>query len=349
MRFVPADDGHPHSIHAAHAIPSPDVSFLVVTYNSVNEIGACLESISRAAGVPHEALVLDNGSTDATVELIASHHPEVSLYTSEANLGFGAGVNALAARARGRHLVLLNPDAVLHPGAVQALLEIAERRPEGGLYGGRCLTTDGDVNPGSCWGESTLWNDICFATGLSAVFRNHRLFDPHSMGNWPRDTEREVGMVTGCLLLTPTAVWQELGGFDEDYWLYGEDADLSARARGAGYRPVITPAATITHDFGTSSPSDGWRLIKTFTGKATMQYKHHSLARARVGILLLQLGVWLRARPLLMRAPGREQEGTTWAEAWAGRRQWRAGFPPRDAVDATLVAHTGDDRAQDRP
>lgn len=316
----------------------PSVSVLVVTYNSAADIDACLAAAAATIRRPAELLVLDNGSTDDTAAVVADRHPDVTLFVSEANLGFAAGVNALARQATGDYVLLLNPDAVLHEGSVDALIELAERRPQGGLYGGRCLTSDGELNPGSAWGKSGLWDDFCFASGLNVVFKNNKYLDPMSLGSWPRDTESEVGIVTGCLLLARRTVWDELAGFDEDYWLYGEDADLSARAWKLGYRPVISPAATITHDFGTSSPNESWRTIKIWTGKATMQYKHHSVARARLGVLLLQFGVWLRSRKLLDRLPGREHASDVWTDAWKQRRTWRAGFPAKQEPAAELSA-----------
>src|SRR5204862_7187826 len=114
----------------------------------------------------------------------------------------------------------------------------------------------GAVDPKSCWGAPTLWSLVCFASGLSTLFPRTRLFDPESLGRWPRDTEQEVDIVTGCLLLTRRNVWDELGGFDERFWVYGEDADFCLRAAGRGWRPAITPRATVVHVVGASSASE---------------------------------------------------------------------------------------------
>ena len=111
----------------------------------------------------------------------------------------------------GRVLLLLNPDSVVHEGAVRELVEFARVNPGHGLYGGRTLWPDGTVCPGSCWGKPSLWSLFCFSTLLSTVFKGSRVFDPESLGGWQRDSVREVDIVTGCLLLAPREVWDELG------------------------------------------------------------------------------------------------------------------------------------------
>ena len=130
---------------------------------------------------------------------------------------------------------------------------------------------------------------------LSTAFKGSRLFDPEAIGGWKRDTVREVGIVTGCLLLAPRALWRELGGFDTRFFMYGEDADLGMRAWARGLRPAITPDAVITHEIGVSSASRPDKLVLLFRGKATLLRKHWSPGRRRAGIALLQLGVGVRA------------------------------------------------------
>ena len=148
---------------------------------------------------------------------------------------------------------MLNPDAVMLPGCLPALLDLARREPEGGLFGGRIYSADGDVDPTSCWGRPTLWSTLCFATGLSTAFASSTRFNPEGIGAWPRDVERPVDIVSGCLLLAERGAWDRLGGFDERFFMYGEDFDLGIRAAQAGYRPMITPEAGITHVGGASS------------------------------------------------------------------------------------------------
>jgi N-acetylglucosaminyl-diphospho-decaprenol L-rhamnosyltransferase len=302
---------------------SPDVSILIVTYRCRDVARACLESLSASGDEAQEIVVLDNASGDGTVEMVRSEFPAARLIASEENLGFALGSNRAAEEAQGEYLLLLNPDTVVHEGAVESLLAFARAHPEHGLYGGRTLDPDGSVNPGSCWGAPTVWSLFCFATLLSSAFKRTRLFDPESLGGWKRDTVREVDIVTGCLLLVPRTLWQELGGFDTRFFMYGEDADLSLRAKALGYRPAITPDAVVTHEIGVSSSTREDKLMLLFRGKATLLRKHWRGVRLRLGLLLLSTGLGLRS--LLSHARG--SRPSPWTQVWRNRDEWLPGYP----------------------
>jgi N-acetylglucosaminyl-diphospho-decaprenol L-rhamnosyltransferase len=305
----------------------PDVSILLVTYRCRDEAEACLRSIyDTTSGLDVEVVVLDNASADGTVEMVAATFPDARLIASPENLGFALGVNRAAEEATGEFVLLLNPDTEVHPGAVESLVAFARANPEHGLYGGRTLDPDGTVNPGSCWGAPSLWSLFCFAALLSTAFKRNRLFDPESLGGWKRDSVRAVDIVTGCLLLAPRALWQELQGLDTRFFMYGEDADLSFRARALGYRPAITPDAVVTHEIGVSSATREDKLILLFRGKATLLRKHWRGLRLRTGLFLLSTGVGPRALLALL---GRRTDAraAAWRQVWRERKSWLAGYP----------------------
>jgi N-acetylglucosaminyl-diphospho-decaprenol L-rhamnosyltransferase len=309
---------------------SVDVSVVVVTYKCRDVARACLASIDEtASGLDVEVVVLDNASGDGTVEMVRSEFPQARLIASPENLGFALGVNRAAESAAGEYLLLLNPDTVVHEGAIQRLVEFARARPQGGIYGGRTLDPDGTVNPGSCWGAPSLWSLFCFATLLTTAFRGSRLFDPESLGGWKRDTVREVDIVTGCLLLVPRALWDELEGFDPRFFMYGEDADLTLRAWALGYRPAITPDAVVTHEIGVSSDADGEKYLLLYRGKATLLRKHWRGLRLRAGLGLLAAGVGVRG--LLRRR-------SEYPDVWRRRGEWLGGYPEPDAPGAGATA-----------
>lgn len=314
---------------------SPELTIIIVTYQCADQARACLASIYEATvGVDFETVVLDNASDDGTVEMIRTEFPQVCLLALDENIGFAAGVNQAADAARGGYLLLLNPDTVVHPGAVERLVAFARSHPEYGIYGGRTLNPDGSINPGSCWGQPTVWSLVCFASMLSAAFKRSRLFDPESLGHWERDTVREVDIVTGCLLLVPRSLWNELGGFDPRFFMYGEDADLALRAAKAGFRPAITPDSVITHEVGASSRVRSDKMILLFQSKATLVRKHWNAAERPVGLGLLWLGIGLRA----LFAGVRPDRGSRseWTLVWQARRRWFAGYP---AVAGSEAAH----------
>jgi GT2 family glycosyltransferase len=303
-------------------VKESEIDIVLVTYNSGSWIHRCLSSLPAALdGIHAHTIVVDNASSDGSADLVCRLHPEATLVRNPTNAGFGAAVNRGVAHGRAPWILLLNPDTEARPGSLRALLNFALRHPGHGLYGGRTLTPDGDVEPSSCWGLPTLWSTACFALGLSTVFRRSPLFDPESLGRWQRDSVREVGMVTGCLLLVDRATWHRLDGFDERYFVYGEDADLAARAHALGLRPIITPTAEVVHAIGESSSGAAGSLPLVLAGKVTYLRTHfHGRARS-FAVALLRLGVALRALGSLLSGGSGK-----WLATWRRRRQWWSGF-----------------------
>jgi N-acetylglucosaminyl-diphospho-decaprenol L-rhamnosyltransferase len=303
-----------------------DLSVIIVSYNTRDLLRACLRSIhEQTKFATFEVVVVDNASQDGSAAMMRDEFPDVKLFVSEKNLGFGPGCNRAVAMSSGEYLVLLNPDTLVLDRALDQLLEFYRAHPRAGLAGGRTLRPNGAVDPSSCWAAPTLWSMFCYATGLSTTFPRTLLFDPESMGRWPRDAVRPVGVVTGCLLLASRKVWDQLGGFDERFFMYGEDVDLSLRATKLGYTPMITPAATIVHVVGASSASLAAKRKMLLAGKVTLMDKHWPPAVAQLGRALLTIGTALRA--FLSRLTGRS---SFWVDAWDQREVWRAGWPAVD-------------------
>jgi GT2 family glycosyltransferase len=304
-----------------------DVSVLIVTYQCREAARECLTSVySRTNGVTFEVIVVDNASDDGTAEMVRRRFPQARLIALGENVGFAAGANRAAEDAAGEYLLHLNPDTVVLDGSVRDLVAFARQHPEHGLYGGRTLRPDGTLDPGSCYAQPTVWSLFCFATMLTSAFKGSCIFDPELLGRWQRDSVREVGIVTGCLLMTPRRVWQQLGGFDGRFFMYAEEADLTLRATRAGYRPVFTPDAEVIHAVGASSTQPE-RLILILQGKVTLLRKHWRSPRREAGIALVLLGAGSRAlvaRLLARRASARLD---AWREVWRARRTWLRGYP----------------------
>ncbi len=307
---------------------------MVVTYQNHDHIVGCLDSLlGQVPSDGSKVVVVDNASTDGTADLVESRFPSVELVRSSTNIGFGRACNLAASRAVTEFILLLNPDTEVRPGCVDALLELARRRTDAGLYGGRTVRPNGDLDPMSCWGRPTLWSLVCFATGLSAAFPRSARFNPEGLGDWPRDSERQVDIVSGCLVLARRTVWEELGGFDERFFMYGEDADLGIRAARLGYPSIISPRAEIVHLWGGSSPAVGKEVL-LFRGKVTLIETLWTGRARSLALSLLSTGVWLRAHAA---APARSwlahrttddtrTAPSTWSQLWARRDEWRPGW-----------------------
>ena len=207
------------------------LSILVVSYNTRELTLACLESVyAQTTDLDFEVIVVDNASEDGSAKSIADAFPQVKVIESVENLGFARANNLAARSASGEYLLLLNSDTVVLDRAINRILNFARVRPEAGIVGGRTVFADGSLNASSCHGRQTPWGLFCLGTGLAAVFRGSRWFDPESLGSWQRDTVAEVDAVSGCFLLIRRELWEKLGGFDESFFMYGEDMDLCLRA-----------------------------------------------------------------------------------------------------------------------
>lgn len=312
---------------ADHGTSDADLSVLIVTHRHPDMVRDCLASLYRETrDVDFEVLLLDSASGDGTAEMVAAEFPQVRLFPREDNVGFALGNNLLAREARGRHLLLLNPDTIVLDGALQRLHAFADAHPGHGLYGGRTVTPDGALDPTSCFGATTVGSLALFATGLSTAFPRSPRLNPEGLGGWDRDTVREVGWLTGCLLLVPRALWHQLDGFDLRFWMYGEDQDLSLRARAAGARPVHVPGSTVVHLGGASSSSSGGKLVLIHRAKATILRRHLPPGRARVARALLLAGVALRAAGARASTLLGRPHAAAWAQVWRERAAWRDGY-----------------------
>jgi len=308
-----------------------DVAIVIVSYNSQDHIGACLESVfAQRKSVTQQVIVVDNDSRDDTVNFIRENFPQVELVLPGTNLGFAKGVNLGVKHSNAEYVLLLNPDTVILDHAVDVIVDFARKNPDHGLYGGRTLRPDGSLEPSSCWGMPTLWSMTLFAFGLTTIAPKNRFLDPESLGSWQRDTVREVGVITGCFLLSPTEVWNKLGGLDERYFMYGEDADLAMRAHAAGYRPVICPDAKLVHEVGACSDTPVHKTMLLYRGKASLVRTHWTGLSQWLGLFFLATGTGLRAAISKVKSNPDSDSGNSaaarWQTLWAERAKWICGY-----------------------
>jgi N-acetylglucosaminyl-diphospho-decaprenol L-rhamnosyltransferase len=306
-----------------------DVAIVIVSYNSGGFICDCLESVfANRRSVRQQVIVVDNASKDDTVEKIRSRFPEVELLEPGKNLGFAAGVNYGARHADAEFVLLLNPDTEIRNHAIDEIVDFARRHPENGLYGGRTIQPDGTLEPSSCWGKPTLWSMALFAFGVTTMFPKNRWLDPESLGDWQRDSVREVGVITGCFLLAPKVVWDELGGMDERYFMYGEDVDFAMRASAKGYRPIICPTAELVHEVGLCSDTPVHKTLLLYRGKASLVRCHWKGPAKWLGLFFLAAGTGLRAA-----LAGVSNRGGTerWMALWRERSVWLKGYANQTA------------------
>ena len=306
----------------------PTVSILVVSHNTRELTLACLRSVIAETRVSYELIVVDNASSDGSAQAIANEFPHIRLLAESENHGFAKGNNLAAKHARGEYILLLNPDTVVLDSAIDKLVAFARAKPDAKIWGGRTLFPDGTLNETSCFQRMTLWNVFCRTSGLTAISRNHRFFS-EAYGGWDMNDVRPVEIVTGCFLLIPRELWEELGGFDPSYFMYGEEADLCLRAtRQYGARPHFTPEATIIHYGGASEPVRADKLVRLFKAKITLVGNHFRAWERPVGKRLLTMIPLSRYSVLsaVASVTGHERahaSAKVWGEVWARRAEWR--------------------------
>jgi GT2 family glycosyltransferase len=298
-----------------------DLSILIVSYNTRAMTRECLKSVyAETRDCSFEVVVVDNDSKDGSAHMISSEFPEATLYALDENLGFGRANNLAAEHATGDYFLLLNSDTVVLDRAIDRLFELARRRPEAGIYGGRSVFADGSLNPTCCWGDYTLWTELCQGVGLSAIFPKTLMFNPRSLGRWQRDSHGEVDIISGSFLMMEADLWRTLGGFDTRFFMYAEDVDLCMRARQEGRFCLFTPEAQIIHHGGGSEPDVAGKMTKLLRAKAQLYQKHWSPPKAWLGQRFLDL--WVTTRLVGNRVLGDSRRAHEWNDVWKSRDAW---------------------------
>lgn len=312
-----------------------DVTVLIVSFEVRDVLRTCLASI-RSAPARHSrhVIVTDNASSDGSVAMVQSEFPEIAVNALQKNIGFAQACNLAAAQSAGKWILLLNPDTEVQPDAIDALVDFAEANPGPGVYGGRTIFANGQVNIASCWGLPTPWSVTSKAFGLSSLFARSEFFNSERIAEWQRDSIREVGYVVGCLMLVRRDLWDKLGGFDPSYWMYGEDCDLCIRAaKITGMRPLVTPEAQIVHHVGGSCPDQSARAVLIAKSRATVIRRHWPWRWQAYGLWMERCGVWLRfifaqaSAKLPARNAKSGHDAEHWAHIWAERKDWLSGWP----------------------
>lgn len=252
------------------------LSFIVVNYNSGRCTLDCLESIRRhAACVPHEIIVVDNASTDGSADLIEQTFPNLLLLRLEKNQGFGAGNNRGAAHARGRYLFLLNNDALLTETAIPPLMDCLESDRSIAVAGPEIHYPDGRYQLSS-GRDHNLWRE--FITKFFSSWRSRLL----QKGPWLQS----VDWVSGAAMMIPAHIYQRIGGFDERYFLYMEDADLCRRIRKLGYRVVLNRRSLVLHHLGQTTSRIRSELLPAVKRGQLLYYACHN---SRLSHFLLKI------------------------------------------------------------
>lgn len=255
------------------------VSAVIVSWNCRAYVLECLASLGageNACGM--ELIVVDNASTDGTVEAVAARFPHVRLIRNARNLGFSRANNIGLQLCRGRYICLINADVVVPPGCIPQMVGYLTEHPDVGLVGPRMLCPNG--RPGDAVMKfPTVWNTFCCAMGLHRLFPASGLLGGFVMADFDSSTTQEVEVLTGWFWMTRREALRQVGGLDEQFFMYGEDIDWCYRFHRAGWRVVFYAEAEALHHCAASSNNSPQRFYIEMQ-RANLQYfrKHHGWA-----------------------------------------------------------------------
>ncbi len=265
------------------------LSVVIICWNDLRVIRDCLRSIYEGThATDFEVIVSDNGSTDGSVEFIQQHFPKARVIENRANLRFAKGNNVGIRASQGDYILILNPDTIIHDGALDKWIAFADRHPEAGGFGCRVCGADGSYQE-SARPFPTIRRDLIAALYLRPLARFSDFFLSDRYWGWKGDIERFVDWQSGCCVLFRGDLLKTLGGFDEQFFYYNEEVDLCRRVWLAE-RPIIyTPDVTITHLGGQSTTKRfplGFEIDKLIT-RYRYYYKYYGRRGARQCRLVL--------------------------------------------------------------
>ncbi|ABL65841.1 glycosyltransferase family 2 protein [Chlorobium phaeobacteroides] len=242
------------------------VSVVIVSFNTREILSNCLHALfEHTKGIDMEVFVVDNNSHDASAAMVKSEFPSVILIANSQNLGFAAANNQAFFLARGRYIILLNPDAYIKPLSVEHCIAFMDRTPRCGLSGGKIISPEGRLEPSARRFPSAL-SKLLTLSGLSGKYSSSPLLNRHEFGGFAHDEAMEVDWVPGTFTIVRKEMLDAIGVFDERFYIYYEETDLCLRAKKAGWKIFFIPDASVMHIGGASSKT---RKDKTFDSKAS--------------------------------------------------------------------------------
>ncbi len=278
------------------------LSVIIVSYNVSAFLEQCLLSVRRALrGIDGEVWVVDNCSSDDSVDMVRRRFPEVRLIANDENAGFAVANNQAIRRSKGEYVLLLNPDTLLEEDVFRQCLCFMDEHPEAGAMGVRLVDGSGRYLPESKRGFPTLGVSFCKMTGLSALFPRSAYFNGYYLGHLDPEQTHAVEVLAGCFMFIRRRALERAGLLDEAFFMYGEDIDLSYRIRQAGFQNYYYPSARVLHYKGESTQKDSFRYVKRFyEAMVIFARKHFQRRGASVLVFWLQTAIALRAAAALL-------------------------------------------------
>ncbi len=264
-----------------------DLSVIIVNYNVKDFLQSLLLSLDKALkNITHEIIIVDNASTDGSVELIKNNFPQVTLIVNEENFGFSKANNLGLKISKGKYLLLINPDTIVSENTLSEMIMFFRKHPEVGLAGCKILNPDGTLQLACRRSFPGPWTSFCKVTGLSRLFPKSKIFARYNLTYLDENNSCEVDAVSGSFMMFTREIYEKIGGLDEEYFMYGEDLEYCFRIQKAGFKIYYVASTRIIHYKGESTKRSSIDETKIFYDAMHLFVKKHFSASFFVEFIL---------------------------------------------------------------
>ncbi len=271
------------------------LSIVIVSYNVKYYLEQCLRSVARAtAGIQAEVWVVDNASSDGTVDYLQPRFPDVHFVANTCNKGFSAANNQAIRKSCGEYVLLLNPDTIVGEDVLEGCLTFLDQHVQAGAVGVRMLNADGSFAPESRRGVPTPFTSFCKMSGLCRLFPRSKVFGRYYMRYLDASEPNRIEIVSGAFCMLRRKALDQVGLLDERFFMYGEDVDLSYRLLAGGWHNWYLPLS-ILHYKGESTVKSSFRYVHIFYNAMLLFFNKHYGSRYRLLGMLVRLAVYGRA------------------------------------------------------
>ena len=242
-----------------------DLSIIIVNYNVKEFLQNLLHSAEKASSrISKEIIVIDNASDDGSVDIIKQKFPTVKLIENKNNIGFGSANNQGLKIAQGKYILFINPDCIVSENTFDKMISFFNEHPDCGLAGCKILNSDGSLQLACRRSFPGPWTSFTKVTGLSNIFPGSRIFARYNLTYLDENKTHEVDAVSGSFMMIKRDAYEKVGGFDDQFFMYGEDLDLCYRVQKAGFKVYYVPDTQIIHYKGESTKRSNLDETKLF-------------------------------------------------------------------------------------
>jgi GT2 family glycosyltransferase len=270
-----------------------ELSIIIVNYNSLQFLQPCLESVQQVIEkLSAEIIVVDNNSTDGSQAFLKKNYP-LTIFNNQ-NIGFAKACNLGLSHSSGKYILFLNPDTVVSKDCFQDCISFFESHHDAGAVGVRMIDEPGKFLKESKRGFPSPATAFYKLFGLSFLFPHSKIFAKYYLGHLPEMVNNPVDALSGAFMMVRKEVLEKTGSFDESFFMYGEDIDLSYRIVQYGYKNYYLGKVTITHKKGGSTVYNYNYIKRFYDAMSLFVKKHYAGKRSSLFIFTLYTGIWFR-------------------------------------------------------